>query len=485
MQETFRATLKKMAIGGVLAGLVLSIGPSATRVSIQDAGALGEEGAVGLITERLEMAAKVSYGVRTFGSSGGLELIPCMARDRGFRVVVAGAYLTGNDTHDDIELANIEENVRRGCVTTVVLGANPLQHGWTSEELVSEIRRLKQVFADAGKSGVEVTISDSVGTYVAHPELAKAVDVITMTMQPYFNQDTSGNPTARAATDAFGQTRGTYRYLQSVYPNKKIVIGETGWPIGGATAKATPEFASGYLAHTLSWAAEDDVSLYLYNLVDEPELATYHAALAHFGVFGQNGELKSGLNGVFRGMCTPVPTGPVRSLPLVNEEKLDAAPGCFTAVGLPAPSFAMPRVLGAIDCDLTAAEEMALVREKAVGISNANLQRIPVGLGGVFGFDRDRDTLPDTLEIALGTSPDSFDTDGDKFSDRRELELGYNPTVANGAKLSIDTAFAKQQKGKVLLQVEHVGEAWYVSPADGHRYLFSDSAEARTWACQQ
>ena len=37
---------------------------------------------------------------------------------------------------------------------------------------------------------------------------------------------------------------------------------------------------------------------------------------------------------------------------------------------------------------------------------------------------------------------------------------------------------ANAQKGKILLQVEGKGEAWYVNPADGKRYYLADGAAA-------
>jgi hypothetical protein len=41
-----------------------------------------------------------------------------------------------------------------------------------------------------------------------------------------------------------------------------------------------------------------------------------------------------------------------------------------------------------------------------------------------------------------------------------------------------DFDLANQLKGKILLQVESHGEAWYVNPADGKRYYMKDGATA-------
>jgi len=116
-----------------------------------------------------------------------------------------------------------------------------------------------------------------------------------------------------------------------------------------------------------------------------------------------------------------------------------------------------------------------VMREQGVGITNANLYKIPVGVGGN-GADSDTDGLPDGLEDALGLNSSSADTDGDGFNDRNELEGGYNPWGAG--KQSFDDNFKNAQKGRILLQVEKNGEAWYVNPAEEKRYFLGRPEDA-------
>mgnify|MGYP001609469435 CR=1 FL=1 len=66
---------------------------------------------------------------------------------------------------------------------------------------------------------------------------------------------------------------------------------------------------------------------------------------------------------------------------------------------------------------------------------------------------------------------------GDGFKDRDELAGGFSPTVKN-KKINYDQAPAGRQKGKILLQVESRGQAWYVNPADGRRNFLSRPADA-------
>lgn len=115
----------------------------------------------------------------------------------------------------------------------------------------------------------------------------------------------------------------------------------------------------------------------------------------------------------------------------------------------------------------------AALRNFGLGITNADLWQIPIGIQQPAGAtDSDQDGLADKLEEALGTSSAGTDTDSDGYSDSDELNSGYNPL--GSTKLITNTELADRLKGYILLQVESRGEAWYVNPADGKRYYMAD-----------
>ena len=115
------------------------------------------------------------------------------------------------------------------------------------------------------------------------------------------------------------------------------------------------------------------------------------------------------------------------------------------------------------------ADAFNIMRELGLGISNANIAKIPVGLLQYSGNDNDNDGLPNDLETAIGTNPNSADTDNDDVADPTELDELTNPNGA-GAQ-SISSTLVNKFKGRILLQVEQHGEGWYVNPADGRRYF--------------
>ena len=65
----------------------------------------------------------------------------------------------------------------------------------------------------------------------------------------------------------------------------------------------------------------------------------------------------------------------------------------------------------------------------------------------------------------------------------REFGLGISNAdlekiPAEGSRQTGDVNLINRLKGHIILQVENHGEAWYVNPDDGHRYYLKDGAEA-------
>ncbi len=119
----------------------------------------------------------------------------------------------------------------------------------------------------------------------------------------------------------------------------------------------------------------------------------------------------------------------------------------------------------------------SLMREAGLGISNSDLAKIPMGLEDRFSdHDTDGDGLGDKLEQGLGTDINKSDTDGDGVNDRAEILARTNPLGTGN--LSSDSSLVNRLKGRIVLQVQSRGEAWYIDPSDGKRYYMRDGEAA-------
>jgi len=122
-----------------------------------------------------------------------------------------------------------------------------------------------------------------------------------------------------------------------------------------------------------------------------------------------------------------------------------------------------------------------LFKQYGLGITNADLKKIPVGSGEIaknftYIVDSDKDGLNDKLEAQLGTNKAKADTDADGTSDWEELKKLADPLVAGRGRLQFDQKLANRLKGRILLQVQDKGQVWYVNPKDGKRYFLPDAA---------
>lgn len=122
------------------------------------------------------------------------------------------------------------------------------------------------------------------------------------------------------------------------------------------------------------------------------------------------------------------------------------------------------------------ADAFALMQRLALGTSNADLNKIPLGLLDYIGIDDDHDGLPNDLEKILGTDSQKSDSDADGYDDKLEMQNSYNP-VGQG-QILIDKKIIERLRGKILLQVESFGAGWYLNPSDDKKYYLGRPADA-------
>ena len=191
----------------------------------------GENGETGTpptdreIRSDLELAANQADRIRTYSVKGTLADIPALADDLPLKITLGG-WLVPSLAGDTVEMnrlvatANAHRNVDR-----VLVGNETLLRGdLTADQLIAEIKSVR------ARVHVPVSTAEPWHVWLAHPELAKSVDYITIHLLPYWE--------GLNVDDALRFTMEKLDAVQAAYPGKKIVIGEVGWPSNGVDVGA-------------------------------------------------------------------------------------------------------------------------------------------------------------------------------------------------------------------------------------------------------
>ncbi|KKS42101.1 hypothetical protein A3E04_02825 [Candidatus Kuenenbacteria bacterium RIFCSPHIGHO2_12_FULL_42_14] len=93
--------------------------------------------------------------------------------------------------------------------------------------------------------------------------------------------------------------------------------------------------------------------------------------------------------------------------------------------------------------EVTFSNALSLFQKLALGITNADLIKIPADLDSI--------------------NP-NLDSDNDGYPDKEELQNGYSPYIAgsNQGRFKTDNNLAAKLKGRLLLQVQDKGRIWYI-----------------------
>jgi exo-beta-1,3-glucanase (GH17 family) len=175
------------------------------------------------IDQDLRQLAKMTGCVRTYSDDQGIEQVPAIAAKYGLKVL-QGIWLAGNPAKDAVQIkAGIDlANRYPETIQALVVGNEVLLRGQMSgSDLASTIRSVK------AQVKVPVTYADVWEFWLRNPELASAVDFITIHILPYWEDFPVPAPQAAAHVEAIR------RRVAAAFPGKEIVIGEVGWPSAG------------------------------------------------------------------------------------------------------------------------------------------------------------------------------------------------------------------------------------------------------------
>jgi len=175
------------------------------------------------IDEDLGQLAPLTDCVRTYAVDQGVEQVPQLAARHGIKVL-QGIWLSGNAAKDAVQIRDGIALANRypDTIRALVVGNEVLLRGEMSgPDLAATIRSVK------AQVKVPVTYADVWEFWLRHPEVAAAVDFVTIHILPYWEDFP-----IRAA-EAATHVEAIRNKVAAVFPGKEIVIGEVGWPSAG------------------------------------------------------------------------------------------------------------------------------------------------------------------------------------------------------------------------------------------------------------
>ncbi len=226
------------------------------------------------LTADLRLLAPLTPRLRTYSAAEFPEL-PALAQQFDLRLSM-GIWLDYRLANNEREIAAAVQAAREHRSVERIIAGNETQlHGKLAPAaLYAYLDRLRAELA------VPVSTAEPWHVWLRQPKLAEHVDFITVHLLPYWE----GVP-VEAAVD---ETLRRYAQVQARFPDKRIVIGEIGWPSGGSAvgvALPTPAAQGMFVRSFLARAQALNLDYYLMEAVDQPwKHATEGAVGAHWGM---------------------------------------------------------------------------------------------------------------------------------------------------------------------------------------------------------
>ncbi|WP_268800111.1 glycoside hydrolase family 17 protein [Pseudomonas huanghezhanensis] len=238
--------------------------------------------------------------IRTY-SMTGLEAIPALARKHGLKVML-GAWVNSNpvDTAKEINTLIEEANANPDVVSAVIVGNEVLlRKELTGAQLATLIRQVKAQVKQP------VTYADVWEFWLQYPEVAPAVDFLTIHLLPYWEDDPKGIDDALAHVAQIRQTFGAR------FAPKDVLIGETGWPSEGRQRETALPSRVNEAKFIRGFVAMAEQNGWHYNLIeafDQPwKRAAEGAVGGYWGLFDADRQDK----GVLAGPVSNLPHWPL------------------------------------------------------------------------------------------------------------------------------------------------------------------------------
>ncbi len=231
------------------------------------------------IEDDLANLARESECVRTYSISNGIDQVPEIARRFGLKMML-GLWLGREAARNNREIESAVALARQypDVVRSIVVGNEVLLRGEMSgPDLANIIRGVK------ARVNVPVTYADVWEFWLRHREVYDAVDFVTIHILPYWEDFPI------AAANAADHVASIRRQMAQAFPNKEILIGETGWPSQGRMregALPSPANQTRVIHEVLAAGKRDGFRVNVIEAFDQPWKRALEGTVGgHWGLF--------------------------------------------------------------------------------------------------------------------------------------------------------------------------------------------------------
>jgi exo-beta-1,3-glucanase (GH17 family) len=215
------------------------------------------------IAQDLAQLSKISDCVRTYSIENGLDQVPALAAKVGLKVI-QGIWLGSDRLKNLAQISTVVGLATQypDVITAVVVGNEVLLRGeMTTSDLAAIIRSVKSQVT------VPVTYADVWEYWLRNREIYDAVDFVTIHILPYWEDFPIRAKYAAAHVDEIRKR------MAVAFPDKEILIGETGWPSEGrmrAGALPSRTNQARVVSEILDLAKRENFRVNLIEAYDQP-----------------------------------------------------------------------------------------------------------------------------------------------------------------------------------------------------------------------
>ncbi len=247
------------------------------------------------IEEDLRILAAHTSCVRTYSVDQGLDVVPEIAEELGLKVLL-GAWVGREAAKNEVELARAITLANRHpeTIRALIVGNEVLLRREQPPN------RLAALIADVrARVAVPVTYADVWEFWLKHPEMAQAVDFLTVHMLPYWEDEPI------AVDRAIVHVLAIWDEVARAFPGRTIFIGEAGWPSAGRMREgARPGIVeqARFIRGLLAAADERGIDLNLIEAFDQPWKRKMEGTVGgHWGLFDAARQAKFPMTGPVAG----------------------------------------------------------------------------------------------------------------------------------------------------------------------------------------